>query len=614
MTGPLALKVVYPPANAVVDVRDSSFIFGSVGTGDATLTINGTPVRVWPNGAWLAWVPFPRQPQMRFELVAAARGDTVRVVHPLRRAPRFAPYGRTLWVDSAPIWPAGRVWWPANEYLPVTVRAAEGATVRIRLADGTVIPLAPDIGYDDVPWGIRAFDRDSANLARPMVAERYRGLIRGRAIGADPGPMVGRLPAPPAAAGGCPEAGGGCPASGQPAAVIEAIKGADTVRVAWNLRLALVDSLPVDVVLDDDTAGTGGTDSMTVGRALPGGTYHWFFPTGTRALATARINGDVRLYLSSTASAWVAATDVHPLGTGSAAVRATAGSVTLTPRADRAVLRVPLSRRVPYQVDEDERTLTLVLYHTAGDIDWMRYGRADSLVRAMRWRQVSADEVHLTVDLSVPVWGHRVRWDRTDLVLEIRRPPPIDLRRPFHGLRIVVDAGHPPGGAMGPTGLREPEANLPIALRVRDLLLREGAEVLLTRQDTSSIDLWPRARFADSADADLLVSIHNNALPDGVNPFTNHGTSVYYNHPRSIPLARAVQAALLRTLGQRDLGIARGDLALVRPTWMPAILTEGLFMMLPDQEAALRHPDGQARYAEGVVEGIAEFLRARARR
>jgi N-acetylmuramoyl-L-alanine amidase len=46
---------------------------------------------------------------------------------------------------------------------------------------------------------------------------------------------------------------------------------------------------------------------------------------------------------------------------------------------------------------------------------------------------------------------------------------------------------------------------------------------------------------------------------------------------------------------------------------MPAILTEGLFIMLPDQEAALRSDEGQARYAQGVYDGIEAFLRARAR-
>ena len=73
-----------------------------------------------------------------------------------------------------------------------------------------------------------------------------------------------------------------------------------------------------------------------------------------------------------------------------------------------------------------------------------------------------------------------------------------------------------------------------------------------------------------------------------------------------------MQAALVRRLGLRDLGVGRGDLALVRTTWMPSVLTEGLFMIVPEQEAALRSPEGQRLYAEAVVEGIRRFLRDRA--
>ena len=148
--------------------------------------------------------------------------------------------------------------------------------------------------------------------------------------------------------------------------------------------------------------------------------------------------------------------------------------------------------------------------------------------------------------------------------------------------------------------------------RCADLLQQAGAEVIMTRTTDVAVDLWPRVKLADSLNADLLVSIHNNALPDGVNPFTNNGTSVFYNHPRSVPLAMEVQRALVQSLGLRDLGVGRGDLALVRPTWMPAILCEGLFMMLPDQENALRQPEGQRLYAEGVFNGIREFLKQRA--
>jgi len=133
------------------------------------------------------------------------------------------------------------------------------------------------------------------------------------------------------------------------------------------------------------------------------------------------------------------------------------------------------------------------------------------------------------------------------------------------------------------------------------------------RTSDSAVDLWPRVHLAEEANADLLVSIHNNALPDGINPFVNNGTSVYYNHPRSVPLARAIQAELLRRLGLRDLGVGRGDLALVRGTWMPSVLTEGLFMTLPDQEFALRSPQGQRLYAQAVADGLRRYLADRAR-
>jgi N-acetylmuramoyl-L-alanine amidase len=178
---------------------------------------------------------------------------------------------------------------------------------------------------------------------------------------------------------------------------------------------------------------------------------------------------------------------------------------------------------------------------------------------------------------------------------------------------VVVDAGHPPAGATGPTGFREPAANLCVALQLERMFKAAGATVLMTRRDSLPVDLGYRPIFADSADADLLVSIHNNALPDGVNPFTNQGTSVYYNQPRSLAWARPVEAALVRRLGIPELGVGRGDLALVRPTWMPSILTEGMFMCIPEQEAALRSVSGQRLYAQAVYDGTLAFLRDRAR-
>src|SRR5207247_11122889 len=130
---------------------------------------------------------------------------------------------------------------------------------------------------------------------------------------------------------------------------------------------------------------------------------------------------------------------------------------------------------------------------------------------------------------------------------------------------------------------------------LKALLGRAGATVWLARTDSSPVDLFPRTRFAEEHDADVLVSIHANALPDGVNPFTNNGTSVYYFHPRSAALARALDRALVVELGVRDLGMGRGDYALVRNPWFPSALPEGMFMMIPEQDARFASPAGRPR-------------------
>jgi N-acetylmuramoyl-L-alanine amidase len=107
--------------------------------------------------------------------------------------------------------------------------------------------------------------------------------------------------------------------------------------------------------------------------------------------------------------------------------------------------------------------------------------------------------------------------------------------------------------------------------------------------------------------------MHQNAFPDGVDPFAESGTSTFYFHPHAEALARAFQAELLHELRLRDLGVGRTSLAVLRPlTWMPAALTETMYMMLPQQEAALRDPEVQERIARAHLRALERFLRQRA--
>jgi N-acetylmuramoyl-L-alanine amidase len=203
-------------------------------------------------------------------------------------------------------------------------------------------------------------------------------------------------------------------------------------------------------------------------------------------------------------------------------------------------------------------------------------------------------------------------WDAkaSRLVLRVRRPPVVDPSAPLKGHVIVVDPGHPPIGATGPTGLWEPVATLAVGLILQQELTARGATVVMTRTTPDPVALEDRPAMARRANGELLVSIHLNALPDGMNPFTSHGTGTYFFQPHSISLARDVQAGMLSHMGLRDRGIFYENFALVRPTWMPAVLCEGAFIIMPDQEAALRTPEFQRAYALGLADGIEAFFRS----
>ena len=130
----------------------------------------------------------------------------------------------------------------------------------------------------------------------------------------------------------------------------------------------------------------------------------------------------------------------------------------------------------------------------------------------------------------------------------------------------------------------------------------------MTREDTSHVPLYDRPSIAKAVDADLFVSVHNNALPDGVNPFTNNGTSSYYYHPHSMPLARAIHRRMIAATGLPDHGLYYGNLAVQRPTQYPAVLIECAFMIIPEQEALLKTKRYRIAVARAIADGIEEFL------
>ncbi|HEY4220439.1 MAG TPA: N-acetylmuramoyl-L-alanine amidase, partial [Myxococcota bacterium] len=221
--------------------------------------------------------------------------------------------------------------------------------------------------------------------------------------------------------------------------------------------------------------------------------------------------------------------------------------------------------------------------------------------------------------------------------------------------RVVIDPGHGGNdtGAIGPDGVKEKDITLQISKRVRDKLLSEmpDLEVVMTRDDDRTLALQDRTNTANSAAADLFISIHCNASPlrrvRGVETYTLNITNDQWamklaarenaemgegsisdlefiladlamksNVDDSLRLGRAVQKDVMRNLHTRwndvpDLGLKHALFYVLVGNKMPSILVETSFVSNKVEEQRLASAAYQDSVADGVVEGVREFVQER---
>jgi N-acetylmuramoyl-L-alanine amidase len=488
-----------------------------------------------------------------------------------------------LVVDSSSASPREGLALRADEAVRVSVRAPANATVWLEL-DTTASGKRPLVNGAALP-GPRASANDTTSVERDSVAH----MLGSPDVWATDVPAV---------------------LLAQPTRLVIA-RGVDTVRLPLA-PVAIVDSIPRLIILGADPIAMGDTDRMVFARPQPDDTYKWFLLPGTRLELTGRSGAFVRARLDRDLEAWIPAADARLLDPGTPMPRRVARNARVVPGDGWSDFIVPMNERPAYLVLQDDRRMTLTLYGTRSSADVTRFASNDSTVRMVTWDQETTDRVRFTLHLAQRPFGYLVFWDeaRSAFVLRVRRPPVIRTSRsPLRGLTITVDPGHPPAGATGPTGFYEGDAVLAVGQRMRTLLQERGATVVMTRTTPDPVALADRPVIARRASSHALVSIHLNALPDGVNPFNAHGTETYFLHPQAEPLARAAQARMVARMGLRNNGIFSRTLALARPTWMPSILAEGAYIMIPEQEAALKTPQYQEAYARALVEALEEFFR-----
>jgi len=215
---------------------------------------------------------------------------------------------------------------------------------------------------------------------------------------------------------------------------------------------------------------------------------------------------------------------------------------------------------------------------------------------------------------------------------------------------VVIDPGHggPKPGTIGKSGLQEKEINLAIALALQKLLREKaGLEAVLTRESDVDVPLDDRTVIANQKRADLFVSIHANAHRDrkrgGVETFflnispdesvielaamENATSTKNIGEMKSIlekivqnskiqeshDLAAAVQRNLVKALARdlpavRDLGVKGGPFWVLIGGEMPSVLVEVSHLSNSKEEAKLKTKKYRDLAAQGIFDGIMEYI------
>ncbi len=235
-------------------------------------------------------------------------------------------------------------------------------------------------------------------------------------------------------------------------------------------------------------------------------------------------------------------------------------------------------------------------------------------------------------------------------------PLPPDEQRSIDRLVVVaIDPGHggEDPGASGPSGLREKDVVLAVALKLRERINSvPGMRAMLTRDADYFVPLGERVRKARRVQADLFVSIHADAFltpaARGASVFAlsaNGASSTaarwMANKENAADLVGGVNSAVVKDaqvlramvemstdaqikdslkIGREVLdrigkvgalhkrGVEQAGFAVLKAPDIPSILVETAFISNPDEEAKLRSEAYQDQLVEALHTGIRRYF------
>ncbi|MZP30138.1 AMIN domain-containing protein [Heliobacterium undosum] len=224
-------------------------------------------------------------------------------------------------------------------------------------------------------------------------------------------------------------------------------------------------------------------------------------------------------------------------------------------------------------------------------------------VKQVRLGQFREDTARIVIDLNGPA---KPQIQNESGGLRIRIPGTTALRRAGIPL-ILLDPGHGGSdpGALGPTGKQEKDFTLPMALKVRDLLVKQDVDVLLTRSVDMDVSLADRGTINNRIRPDLFFSIHANAAARS----EAGGTETWMCAENGRSLAEAIQRKVQPATGRDDRGVKQANFYVLRTSEVPAALLETVFISNAEEENLLFKADFQDRVARAIVAAMMEYLK-----
>lgn len=173
---------------------------------------------------------------------------------------------------------------------------------------------------------------------------------------------------------------------------------------------------------------------------------------------------------------------------------------------------------------------------------------------------------------------------------------------------ICLDPGHggKDPGAVSFDNIKEKDITLRIATALKEKLLANKQNVVMTRYIDTFVPLYTRCNCANSLKADLFLSIHCNSSMN--NKASGTETYCLKSGTKSDKLAQCIQKSMISHIHLKDRGVKNDISCILEGTNMPAALVELAFISNFEDKEQLLDPTFQTRAVDALTEALLSFI------